>query len=113
MRGIVPPCAMITEASVREGPDALTSRPIALSTLNIITGPSNSGKTTLLDVLARAGQDGAPAGRRWYGPLSADIRWFDPQPHLLQLHDSEDGTKLIHDERRAPSTAFHQDTVRS
>ena len=34
MRGLVPPCAMITEVSVREGPDALTSRPIALSTLN-------------------------------------------------------------------------------
>jgi energy-coupling factor transporter ATP-binding protein EcfA2 len=111
MRGLVPPCAMITEVSVREGPDALTSRPIALSTLNIITGPNNSGKTTLLDVLARAGQDGAPAGRRWYGQLSADIRWFDPQPHLLQLHDSEDGKELIHDERRAPSMAAPYRTV--
>jgi hypothetical protein len=46
MRGLVPPCALITEISLRQGPQALTTRPVTLSALNIITGPNNSGNTT-------------------------------------------------------------------
>ena len=54
MRGLVPPCTLITEINVRQGPEALIIRPIALSAFNIITGTNNAGKTTLLDLLARA-----------------------------------------------------------
>src|SRR5712691_7809043 len=53
MRGLVPPCTLITEVNVREGPEGLKARPVALSALNIITGPNNVGKTTLLNLLAR------------------------------------------------------------
>ena len=99
MRGLVPPCSMITE---RQGPGGLTSRPVTLSKLNIITGPSNSGKSTLVNLLARAGRD--PLTRRpWLGQLSADIHWFDPQPHLLRLEDRDGRVELVHDSRRAPA----------
>jgi hypothetical protein len=60
MRGLVPPCSMITE---RQGPGGLTSRPVTLSKLNIITGPGNSGTSTLVNLLARAGRDARPGGR--------------------------------------------------
>ena len=43
MRGLVPPGALITEVIVRQGPEALKASPVALSTLNIITGPNNTG----------------------------------------------------------------------
>ena len=99
MRGLVPPCSMITE---RQGPGGLTSRPVTLSRLNIITGPSNSGKSTLVNLLARAGRD--PLTRRpWLGQLSADIHWFDPQPHLLRLEDRDGRVELVHDSQRAPA----------
>ena len=104
MRGLVPPCALITEVIVRQGPEALKVSPVALSTLNIITGLNNTGKTMLLDLLARAGRD-SPTGRPWRGELAADIHWFDPQPHLLQLNSGENGTELVQDSRPAPSLA--------
>ena len=88
---------MITE---RQGPGGLTSRPVTLSKLNIITGPSNSGKSTLVNLLARAGRD--PLTRRpWLGQLSGDIHWFDPQPHLLRLEDRDGRVELVHDLGRA------------
>ncbi len=102
MRGLVPPCAMVTEVNVRRGPWALRARPVALSKLNIITGPNCAGKTTLLNLLARAGRDSL-AGRHWLGELSADIHWFDPQPHLLQLSERGGPVELVHDSRPTPS----------
>ncbi len=102
MRGLVPPCALITEINVRMGPEGLTARPVALSKLNIITGPNSSGKTTLLNLLARAGRDPL-SNHSWLGELSAEIHWFDPQPHLLQVNDRDGSVELVHDSRRAPS----------
>lgn len=66
MRGLVAPCTMITEISVRQGPEALTARHVTLSKLSIITGPNDCGKSVLLDLLARAGRDPMP-GRPWLG----------------------------------------------
>jgi len=98
MRGLVPPCSMITE---RQGPGGLTSRPVTLSKLNIITGPGNSGKSTLVNLLARAGRD--PLTRRpRLGQLSAGIHWFDPQPHLLRLEDRDGRGEPVHDSQRGP-----------
>ena len=111
MRGLVPLCTLITEVNVRHGPEALKVRPVALSALNIITGPNNSGKTILLDLLARAGRGDRLTDRPWYGDLAADIHWFDPQPHLLQLHLGDDGVEVLHDHRRAPSSATPFRTV--
>jgi energy-coupling factor transporter ATP-binding protein EcfA2 len=72
-----------------------------LSKLNIITGPGNSGKSTLVNLLARAGRD--PLARRaWLGQLSAGIHWFDPQPHLLRLEDRDGRVGLVHDSQRVP-----------
>src|SRR5271154_6555550 len=84
MRGLVPP--LDDHRAAR--PRGLTSRPVTLSKLNIITGPSNSGKSTLVNLLARAGRD--PLTRRpGLGQLSADIHWFAPQPHLPRLEDRD------------------------
>ena len=104
MRGLVPPCTLITEINVRQGPQALTTRHVALSKLSIITGPNSSGKSVLLNLLARAGRDPLP-GRHWFGELSADIHWFDPQPHLLHFSDRDGSVELLHDSLRAPSLA--------
>jgi hypothetical protein len=89
---------------VRQGPPALTAGHVALSKLSIITGPNSSGKSVLLNLLARAGRDPLP-GRCWLGELSADIQWFDPQPHLLQFSDRDGSVELLHDSRPAPSLA--------
>jgi hypothetical protein len=89
---------MITE---RQGPGGLTSRPVTLSKLNVITGPGNSGKSTLVNLLARAGRD--PLTRRpRLGQLSAGIHWFDPQPHLLRLEDRDGRGEPVHDSQRGP-----------
>ena len=114
MRGLVPPCTLITEINVRQGPEALKARPVALSTLNIITGANESGKTTLLDLLASAGREESCADRPWSGDLAADIHWFDPQPHLLELHAGDTGIEVHHDHARAPrlSTPYRVVTVR-
>ena len=45
-------------------------------------------------------------GRPWYGNLAADIRWFDPQPHLLQLQLGGDGFEVLHDGRHVPSSVI-------
>jgi len=115
MRGLVPPCALVTEVSVRQGPAALTARPVPLSALSIITGPNSAGKTTLLNLLARAGRDETPGRRPWDGGLSADIHWFDPQPNLLQLTDHDGDLELVHDHRPAPllSAPYRAVTVRA
>ena len=102
MRGLVPPCTLITEVNVRQGPTALQARPVALSALNIIIGPNSTGKSTLLNLLARAGQGDSLAHRPWEGHLAADIQWFDPQPHLLRFHDRNGDVEVLHDERRIP-----------
>ena len=39
--------------------------------------------------------------RPWLGQLSADIHWFDPQPHLLRLEDRDGRVELVHDSQRA------------
>jgi hypothetical protein len=102
---------LITEVNVRQGPEALKVRPVALSALNIITGPNSSGKTILLDLLASAGRDDRQTDRRWSGNLAADIHWFDPQPHLLQLHVGDGGVEVLHDHRHAPTLATPYRTV--
>lgn len=97
-----PPCTLITEVNVRQGPTALQARPVALSALNIIIGPNSTGKSTLLNLLARAGHGDSLAHRPWEGHLAADIHWFDPQPHLLQFHDRNGDVEVLHDDRHIP-----------
>jgi hypothetical protein len=73
----------------------------SLSKLSIITGPGNSGKPALVNLLARAGRD--PLARRaWLGQLSAGICWSGPEPHLLRLEDRDGRAGLVHDSQRAP-----------
>lgn len=103
MRGLVPPCTLITEISLRQGPQALTARPVTLSALNIITGPNSSGKTTLLNMLARAGRDHSLADRPWTGELAADIHWFDPQPHVLKFSERDGNVEFVQDDQHLPS----------
>jgi hypothetical protein len=101
MRGLTAPRGLITEITVHQGPGALTARSIPLSVLNLITGYNNIGKSTVLDLLASPAGHGAARERHWHGELAADIQWFDPQPHALQLRARDgqlgfrqDGTPL-------------------
>jgi hypothetical protein len=98
MRGFVAPCGLITEITIHQGPGALATRCVTLSVLNLLIGYNNTGKSTLLDLLASASGQGFIGDRQWIGDLSADIHWFDPQPHMLRLQarDSRIGFQLDH-----------------
>lgn len=98
MRGLVAPCGLITEITVHQGPGALATRSVTLSVLNVVIGCNNTGKSTLLDLLASVTRQGPLGDRQWFGDLAADIHWFDPQPHTLRLqaHDARIRFHLDH-----------------
>lgn len=58
MRGLVAPGGLITEITVQKGPGTLEARSISLSVLNLAVGYHNTGKSTLLDLLAGAARPG-------------------------------------------------------
>jgi hypothetical protein len=57
---------------------------------------NDTGKSILLDLLASPAGHGAARERHWHGELLADIQWFDPQQHTLQLRarDGQLGFRL-------------------
>jgi hypothetical protein len=85
-----------------------------LSALNVLTGHNNSGKSTLLNLLASLGQRKPLDGCPWIGDLEADISWFDPQPHTAKLQVQASGIEFLHDQELMPglSSPYRTITVR-
>ena len=102
MRGLVTPYGLITEITVRQGPAALVGRAISLSILNVVVGYNETGKSTLLDLLACVAAPDRFSGRSWNAGLAADIQWFDPQPHMLRLHTQDGRVSFALDQKPVP-----------
>ncbi|MER7272430.1 AAA family ATPase [Micromonospora carbonacea] len=103
MRGIAsPPVGLITEITIRGGPGDLASRNLSLSMLNLVQGANETGKSMLLDLLACPDAPRYLSGRRWINGLSAEIRWFDPNPRALHLEAPLGQMRLISEDRSTP-----------
>ncbi|MET8148877.1 AAA family ATPase [Actinoplanes sp. NPDC049668] len=103
MRGITPPpVGLITEIAVHGGPGDLAGRKLSLSMLNLVQGANDTGKSMLLDLLASPDAPHYLSDRRWINGLSADIRWFDPNPRALRLEAPAGQMRLISEDRSTP-----------
>ena len=112
MRGLAPPAAgLITEIAVRGGPGETRNRSVPLSILNFVRGTNNSGKSTLLDLLACAEQPGYLADRHWINGLRADVHWFDPHPRTLRLEAPSGEMRLVLDNRSTPVVSAPYRTI--
>ena len=103
MREINPaPIGLVTEIAVSGGPGDLASRTLSLSMLNLVQGANDTGKSMLLDLLASPDAPHYLSDRRWMNGLSADIRWFDPNPRTLRLEAPAGQMRFVSEDRSTP-----------
>jgi ABC-type siderophore export system fused ATPase/permease subunit len=72
------PFGWLESLTFTDGPGALARQQIRLGALNLIIGANNTGKTTLVNMIAGIGRPDYLTRYAQGGGFSATVRWYDP-----------------------------------